>query len=198
MLKTCVCVLSNANVSNIVDGDIIGVDKGALICHRNNIDMKYIIGDFDSVNDVERQELFDKYETVELNPIKDVSDAEASVIFALEKGYERIILICEMEGRFDHTLVVFKLVENYGCEIIDSHNHIYLLPKGKNIIKKGVYPYVSFFTNVVTTISISNVKYPLVNKVLYPKDTLCLSNEIIDAECIVESDTKIICIQSKD
>ena len=57
MLKTCYCVLTNAHCLPELKGDVIGVDKGALLCLEHGIQMHYLIGDFDSITEQEKSGL---------------------------------------------------------------------------------------------------------------------------------------------
>ena len=146
MLKTCLCVLTNAETLPDIKGDVIGVDKGAWICYQNGISMKAALGDFDSITETEKSLLMKACDSmIVLSPRKDVSDSEAAVLWAKENGYERIVLVTSMSGRFDHSYVNFRLVEQYGCELWDQQNHVFLIEEGSTAVHKQGYKYISFF-----------------------------------------------------
>ncbi len=199
MLKTCYCVLTNAQYLPSLDGDVIGVDKGALLCLEHQIQMNGLIGDFDSISELDKAALQKQFPEMTILPArKDVSDSEAAVLWALERGYERIVLITSMSGRFDHSYVNFKLVEKYGCELLDESNHIYLIEQGKTTVIKGSWKYISFFACDDAIITLEGFSYPLKNYPLTKNDVLCLSNEIIDESGDVITNAKLWCIQSND
>ena len=199
MLKTAYCVLTNATFLPELDGDVIGVDKGALICLKKGIPMKMALGDFDSVTSEEKQLLTQSCEAMTvLNPRKDVSDSEAAVLWAKEKGYERIVLVTSMSGRFDHSVVNYRLVANYGCELVDEQNHIFLIQKGHTEIEEQNYRYVSFFAVEKATVTLQGFSYDLNEYVLDCKDVLCLSNEILNKKGTVITTGQLWCIQSND
>lgn len=199
MLKTCTCVLTNAQYLSQLEGDVIGVDKGALICLEQGIQMRGLIGDFDSISELDKQALHQRFPEMKILPVrKDVSDSEAAVCWAMDEGYERIVLLTSMSGRFDHSYVNFKLVEKYGCELLDELNHIFLIQPGKTIVSKGSWKYISFFACEDAVITLEGFSYPLKDYFLSKDDVLCLSNEILGEQGSVSVDAKLWCIQSND
>ena len=199
MLKTAYCVLTNARFLPHFDGDVIGVDKGALICLKHGIPMKTALGDFDSVSSQEKALLEKNCDSmIVLNPRKDVSDSEAAVLWARENGYERIVLVTSMSGRFDHTYVNFRLVANYGCELLDEQNHVFLIRKGIWDIEKKDYHYISFFAIDNAVVTLQGFSYDLNQYELDQKNVLCLSNEILNKKGTVTTTGNLWCVQSKD
>lgn len=199
MLKTCYCILTNAHYLPELKGDVIGVDKGALLCLEHGIQMHYLIGDFDSITEDEKSVLKKQFPDLTLLPErKDVSDSEAAVLWAKQQRYQRIVLVSSMSGRFDHGYVNFKLVEKYGCELLDESNHIFLVEKGTTVIYKDNWKYVSFFACDEAEVTLEGFSYPLDHYHLTKTDVLCLSNEILKDQAIVTTTSKLWCIQSND
>ena len=199
VLKTCFCVLTNAAYLPELDGDVIGVDKGALICLQKGIKMTSLIGDFDSIDSNDLNLLKSHYADMNLLSCrKDVSDSEAAVLWAKQQGYERIVLLTSMSGRFDHSYVNFRLVEKYGCELMDQQNHVFLIPPGMYEIIRKDYQYVSFFSCDDAVVSLEGFEYPLDHYHLKKDDVLCLSNEIKADKGRVATSGKLWCILSKD
>lgn len=103
-------VLKLAEQVPMMDCDYIGADKGALILSKQKINMIAAIGDFDSV---EKQDLLliQKYsdEMICLNPIKNDSDSEAALKYALKKGYDEISMYGAFGGRMDHSYYNIRL-----------------------------------------------------------------------------------------
>ena len=199
MLKTCVCVLTNAATLPDIEADVIGVDKGAWFCHQKGIPMKIALGDFDSITETEKSLLEKACDSmIVLNPRKDVSDSEAAVLWAKENGYERIVLVTSMSGRFDHSYVNFRLVEKYDCELWDQQNHVCLIKEGTTTVQKDGYRYISFFAVEQATVTLSGFSYDLNEHLLDSHTVLCLSNEIVHDTATVKTTAKLWCIQSND
>lgn len=191
-----------ANKAEHVDydefSDYIGVDGGCLFCLQHNLAMKYAIGDFDSINQQEKETLQKTCECIVLPKEKDVVDTEYAIAFAHEKGYEQIEVFGVTGGRQDHFLAIFQMLKkkDISFSIIDNQNIIYRLEKGTHRIEKKM-DYLSFYPCENTTISIQGVKYPLDYVTVSEKDTYLVSNEIIGAFATLEVDQRIIVIQSK-
>lgn len=203
MLKKCVvlaCKLTD-DIPNI-DCDYIGVDKGALTLAKKGIMMERAIGDFDSIDEKDLKTI-DKhcYKLIKLNPIKDVSDSDAAINLAKELGYEEIIILGGLGNRQDHSYVNMMLMikEEGRVSILDKHNFIRIFKRGTYNINKMGFKYISFFPIKNSVISLEDMKYPLLNKILEEHDLIGLSNEILDevGKMIVHQGM-IICIQSND
>lgn len=165
-----------------VQADYIGADKGALYLAEKGIRMKLAIGDFDSVEekDISLIRSFAD-EFIRLNPVKDDSDSEAAILAAFERGYDEIWLAGATGGRMDHSFVNIRLALKYPGKLwlCDDQNLIYTLCEGSHVVKKGKYPYISFFTEDGADITLEGFKYPLTDRKLTRKDLYTVSNEII-------------------
>ena len=180
----------------------IGVDKGALTLARNGKRMLVAIGDFDSVEESDLAYIKEYSDTLlQLNPIKDDTDSEAAVMYAIEKGYQKIHLYGGLGGRLDHAMINLRLASRF-CETVylhDQNNFIYSLAEGVHSIDKHEYTYISFFTEDEAIISLEGLKYPLDKQQLTNKDTYTTSNEILEDRGIVTVHAgKVTVIQSKD
>ena len=180
----------------------IGVDKGALTLARNGKRMLLAIGDFDSVEESDLAYIKEYSDTLlQLNPIKDDTDSEAAVMYAIEKGYQKIHLYGGLGGRLDHAMINLRLVSRFPETVYlhDQNNFIYSLAEGVHSIDKRDYTYISFFTEDKATISLEGLKYPLDKQQLTNKDTYTTSNEILEDRGIVTVHAgKVTVIQSKD
>ena len=180
----------------------IGVDKGALTLARNGKRMLLAIGDFDSVEESDLAYIKEYSDTlIQLNPIKDDTDSEAAVIYAIQKGYQKIHLYGGLGGRLDHAMINLRLVSRFPETVYlhDQNNFIYSLAEGVHSIEKCDYTYISFFTEDEATISLEGFKYPLDKQQLTNKDTYTTSNEILEDSGIVTVHAgKVTVIQSKD
>lgn len=201
-METSVAIILKRCESIPTAENYIGVDKGALTLARNGKRMLLAIGDFDSVEESDLAYIKEYSDTLlQLNPIKDDTDSEAAVMYAIEKGYQKIHLYGGLGGRLDHAMINLRLVSRFPETVYlhDQNNFIYSLAEGVHSIDKRDYTYISFFTEGEATISLEGFKYPLDKQQLTNKDTYTTSNEILDRRGIVTVHAgKVTVIQSKD
>jgi thiamine diphosphokinase len=201
-METSVAIILKRCDSIPTAENYIGVDKGALTLARNGKRMLLAIGDFDSVEESDLAYIKEYSDTLlQLNPIKDDTDSEAAVMYAIEKGYQKIHLYGGLGGRLDHAMINLRLVSRFPETVYlhDQNNFIYSLAEGVHSIDKRDYTYISFFTEDKATISLEGFKYPLDKQQLTNKDTYTTSNEILEDRGIVTVHAgKVTVIQSKD
>ncbi len=201
-METSVAVILKRCTTIPTAENYIGVDKGALTLARNGKRMLLAIGDFDSVEESDLSSIKEYSDTfIQLNPIKDDTDSEAAVMYAIEKGYQKIHLYGGLGGRLDHAMINLRLVSRFPETVYlhDQNNFIYSLAEGVHSIDKRDYTYISFFTEDKATISLEGLKYPLDKQQLTNKDTYTTSNEILEDRGIVTVHAgKVTVIQSKD
>jgi len=201
-METSVAIILKRCESIPTAENYIGVDKGALTLARNGKRMLLAIGDFDSVEESDLAYIKEYSDTLlQLNPIKDDTDSEAAVMYAIEKGYQKIHLYGGLGGRLDHAMINLRLVSRFPETVYlhDQNNFIYSLAEGVHSIDKREYTYISFFTEDEATISLEGFKYPLDKQQLTNKDTYTTSNEILEDRGIVTVHAgKVTVIQSKD
>ena len=201
-METSVAIILKRCESIPTAENYIGVDKGALTLARNGKRMLLAIGDFDSVEESDLAYIKEYSDTlIQLNPIKDDTDSEAAVMYAIQKGYQKIHLYGGLGGRLDHAMINLRLVSRFPETVYlhDQNNFIYSLAEGVHSIDKRDYTYISFFTEDKATISLEGFKYPLDKQQLTNKDTYTTSNEILEDRGIVTVHAgKVTVIQSKD
>jgi len=197
-MKSVNLVASLPYNAEYLPGDFIGVDKGAQYLLEKNIDMIAVVGDFDSIDKTSYQNLLDNNTNIiKLDPIKDNTDLDKAIEYALARGYEAINVYGALGQRVDHTLININLLKrNKMIRLFDETSIIYVLKKGIHQIEINEYKYYSFFAIEECNISLTNFKYPLKNYCLKLDDTLCISNEIQGDACI-EIDEDIIVVVSK-
>ncbi len=195
-------VLKLAEQVPMMDCDYIGADKGALILSKQKINMIAAIGDFDSV---EKQDLLliQKYsdEMICLNPIKNDSDSEAALKYALKKGYDEISMYGAFGGRMDHSYYNIRLAFMYPnlLTLYDTCNKVYALKKGIYRIQKDDYPYISFFTDSKAKITLEGFEYPLDHYEMDQTTIFTLSNSILKEEAVLTIEEGILLVlQTKD
>lgn len=187
---------------------IIAADYGLTIADSINLELDYIVGDFDSVSET----ILEKYRNVS-TPIqtfpkeKDKTDTQIAMELALMHSPSEIHLLGATGTRLDHVLANLHLLmlpmqlHIHAC-ILDSYNKIYLKNQSFTIKKSEQYGnYVSLlpFDGQVTRLTLTGFKYPLNNITLTAGSSLGISNEIMNEEASVEFKNGIlIVIESRD
>ncbi len=180
--------------------DVIGVDRGALTAVRQGIPLRCAIGDFDSINEIEKAEIAAVCEMHTLPSHKDETDSEAAILYALQQGYEEIILYGGLGGRMDHALANLYLLmyRDFPLTLQDEHHIITKHQAGTLIVEKR-FTYLSILALEATIISESNVAYPLHKRHIKPGDVYTISNEITaDHAEIIIHEGSILLIQCED
>lgn len=187
MSKVMLIAARSKHIPIVDNCDYIGIDRGALIAIRQGLRLKCAIGDFDSVNEVERKEI-ERATIVHSMPArKDDTDSEAALHYALQQGYDDIILYGCFGGRIDHAMANMYLLmhRDYPLTLMDEHNTAKILKQGNYHIA-NTHKYLSFLALEDSIISERGVSYPLIEKDISPDIILTISNEIIDDEAIID------------
>ncbi len=186
---------------NLSDYYLIGVDKGALNLVKNNYKVDLAIGDFDSVSKKEFNLIKgNSKELIVLNPIKDKTDTEEALDYALKKSSDITIFGGIIGKRIEHFLSNLTLFYKFNdLKIVDNNSLI--LYKDKISLNKEdykEYKYVSFFTLTNTTLTLKGFKYNLDNFALSLENcSLTTSNEILSDIASVISSNKVLIVFSK-
>lgn len=165
----------------------IGADRGALTLINSGLQLDYALGDFDSVNKVELEQIRDKTTRFEIFPAeKDETDLE----LALEQAYllkpETIIMFGVTGGRKDHELINIQLlysIVKHGIQgiIIDKDNYLELTLPGRHLLNHDAdYSSISFipFSEEVKGLTLNGFYYPLENERISWGSTRCISNKL--------------------
>lgn len=166
--------------------DVIGIDRGALTAVRQGIPLRCAIGDFDSVSEAEKAEIAAVCTLQTLPRHKNETDSEAAIRYAVDQGYEEIVLYGGLGGRMDHALANFYLLMHRDFPLVlqDEHHRIMKCKTGTYTVKKQ-FTYLSILALEPTIISESGVAYPLSKRCITPADIYPISNEIINTEALV-------------
>lgn len=162
---------------------IIAADAGYLNAKRLGVAPSIVVGDLDSLGE---EELDGQAELVRLPREKDLTDTQAAVSLALEKGAREIVIIGGLDGRIDHALSNMAILEalfekKIRAVITDGRNRVrYIKDSGEIIVRDG-FKYLSVIAadKVVKGVSIEGCKYPLKNAKLYRGEQFAVSNEIL-------------------
>ncbi|WP_286231456.1 thiamine diphosphokinase [Neobacillus mesonae] len=188
----------------------VGVDRGVYHLLKKNIKPEIAFGDFDSVSHDELS--FIESQVAELKryqPIKDETDTELALNWALEQKPKTIRLFGATGGRIDHLFANVQLLFNplkseqdADILLIDRYNEIFLKAPGMYKIKKQAKKkYISFvpLTLDITDLTLTGFKYPLKNRHISLGSTLCISNELVsDYGTFSFSEGILIVIRSHD
>lgn len=160
---------------------IIAADGGQNRAREFGLQPDCVIGDFDSTT---LNEDFDcLYITYPAE--KDLTDTEAALTHALEKGCRNVILLGGMGGRLDHTMGNIGLLDKYynafdHMEFIDGKNKMELLKdSGRTLKRDARYKYFGLVSlnAEASGIDIRGAKYELTGASLERASTLGVSNE---------------------
>lgn len=182
---------------------IIAADGGQNRAREFGLQPDCVIGDFDSTT---LNEDFDcLYITYPAE--KDLTDTEAALTHALEKGCRNVILLGGMGGRLDHTMGNIGLLDKYyssfdHMEFIDGKNRMELLRDSDRTLKRDVrYKYFGLVSlnAEASGIDIRGAKYELTGASLERASTLGVSNEFSeDTVTIRVQDGTLLIVRSAD
>ncbi|MBR4495933.1 MAG: thiamine diphosphokinase [Acholeplasmatales bacterium] len=187
------------NKNDFIDSYVIGIDKGALYCLKNDIKMDLAVGDFDSISNDDFKAIKKITKVIKLNPIKDDTDTEHAL--NLVKDYDEILILGGIKGnRIEHFISMLLYLKTYpNLKIKDDNSLIYSMNNDFILKKENEYKYISFFSiDNESIISLKGFKYDLDNYKLKENDPLCISNEIISDEAYVKLNGRLLIIMSKD
>lgn len=188
----------------------IGVDRGALTLLEEGISVDEAVGDFDSINQAEKQEVLQQATRIHAYPPeKNETDLEIALDLAVSLKADQIYLFGVTGGRLDHALINIQLLlhpvlmeKNIPALMIDKWNQLELVNPGSHTVKKErPYPYVSLvpYTQLVEGISLAGFYYPLEDYTLRWGSTRCISNELVSEYATVTFATgKLLIIKSSD
>ncbi len=183
------------------DSYIIGIDKGAYLLASEGLFFDEAVGDFDSVDEKEYQDI-EKYagKITKLNPMKDESDTAHAYERYKDKG-DRIILLGAIQGkRIEHFIAnMFLLLKDEKVCFVDENSNIYSLSARKTpYLFKRKDAYYSFFPIEEAILTLEGFQYPLKEKVLAKGDALGLSNELAAKEgSLLLEKGKLLVIETK-
>lgn len=166
---------------------VIAADSGLMYADKLELQVDYILGDYDSVKSDILEKYSKKIETVTYPTEKDYTDTHIAVLTAIRNGAASIAIIGATGTRYDHAMTnIFVLKEaidkDVECAIYDACNKIYLKQAPFSIEKDRQYgDYISFvpMTDGVR-LTLKGVKYPLNDYCLRQGMSICQSNEIVD------------------
>lgn len=169
--------------SKIRENDyIICADGGYDHAVKMGLSPDILIGDFDSVSELPKTSEIIKYPAR-----KDFTDGELAVKYAIEHGFDDVLLLAMTGDRADHTITDILLLTQCknGC-IADDNNEIYLLRDSVTVSgRKGDTVSIVPVGGDVGGITTHNLEYPLCNETLYFGESRGVSNVMTAEECVI-------------
>ncbi|GAA4866284.1 thiamine diphosphokinase [Paenibacillus vulneris] len=188
---------------------IIGADKGALFLLQHDIIPDLALGDFDSVTpeDLLRIQRESK-QFISCDPVmKDLTDTEMALNWALEQHPQEVVLCGVLGTRWDHSLANLHLLRKallagVSCYIADAHNRIRLMDSREPLkLHKGRHSNVSLLplSMEVAGITLEGFQYPLHNATLTIGQSLGISNVLIEPVGVITiTSGLLLVIESSD
>lgn len=169
----------------VVDGALIYAKEAGIV-------PDYIVGDFDTVEELLLEE-YPKEIVFRHPPEKDWTDTELAAELAVRDGCREIVFLGATGTRLDHSLanifLLQQLLEN-GIQgmIVDEYNKLYI--RNRSFFVEKEKQYGKFFsllplTDKVTGVTLTGVKYPVEKRDFYRKHSLGVSNEIIEDVAVI-------------
>ncbi|MFC4557068.1 thiamine diphosphokinase [Virgibacillus kekensis] len=166
----------------------IGADRGALTVIENGISPAFAVGDFDSINEREKEVVRSNADSFTTYPSeKDQTDLEIALDKAISMDPQEIYLFGVTGGRLDHAMTNIQLLylllkKNVKGIIIDTQNRMELTEPGSHEVSRSeTFPYISFvpLSKNVEGLTLQGFYYPLNDQSIMWGSTLCISNKLI-------------------
>ena len=190
-MKSCIIFGAGAYDAQVpvksTDQLVIAADAGYEQCVKCGFVPDYVIGDFDSLCKVPGLS-----NVIRLPVEKDVTDMNAAVTLALERGCKVIHLYGGMGGRPDHTLANYALL----TKISQKNAAAYLYGEGYTVTavtngaltltgRRGETVSVFAWTDTAEGVTLRGLKYPLENATLTSNFALGVSNSFAEETAVI-------------
>ncbi len=186
-------IFGSTSGKQIEDADFfISADSGARHCRMLGIVPDIMAGDFDSVSRNDYEALIDAGSKVLQYPAeKDMTDSEIAVEMAIDKGFDRVLLIGATGTRLDHSLSnisLLKKLTDAGIDgvIINESNYVRLI-KDEIRLERVDDAYVTLlpFGGNAMGVTTQGLYYPLDDATLEVGSSWGVSNRFTeDTACI--------------
>lgn len=174
-------------LEEIKKGDfVIGVDRAAYWLLKHGVTPDVAIGDFDSTTEKEFRLIKKSIKIIKAYPAeKNQTDMELALAYAKKLHPKEVIIFGATGTRLDHTLANLHLLDKHI--LIDKMNRVRLIGRGKTIIDKASYRYISLipYTNSIR-LTLQGFRYNVVGKTLRQGLARGVSNEIVGEKAIIE------------
>ncbi len=140
-------------------------DGGANSAYELSLTPDYVIGDLDSIRDDVKDHFSSRCEIIHYER-QDDTDLEKSLKFAIEKGFEEVVLLGGTGDRLDHTIcnlgIVLKFFGKITIKLVHDNSILVPYADGEYVIKTIPNETVSLYGfNNETLITSEGLQYPL-------------------------------------
>lgn len=165
---------------------IIAADSGYLSACDCGVLPDVFIGDFDSVL---KEEVKAK-KIISLNPVKDKTDTQEAIDFAVSQGAKEISILGALGKRIDHTIANIHLLKyaldlGARAQIVDTDTYITLAGNVLSLDKKDGYCLSLLPLTDCFGVSVSGVYYPLHNANMPIGNPYGISNEFTKDSAVI-------------
>ncbi|MBR4086101.1 MAG: thiamine diphosphokinase [Lachnospiraceae bacterium] len=176
---------------------VIAVDGGINYCGILEIEPDIILGDFDSVNEAQREAILNMKEqapdrVIALKPEKDDTDMLAALKLGLEMGYDDFLIYGATGGRLEHTLANIQCLlylKNHDAVgyLMDGSGMIFVIKNEEVKLRDNLEGYFSLFClgKEAKGVTIKGMKYELEDYTMTNDFPIGVSNEFIGKEASV-------------
>jgi thiamine pyrophosphokinase len=183
---------------------IICADGGLVYAESLSVIPDIIIGDMDSIKNINPKN-YKNSEIIKYPKDKDKTDAELSILKAIELKPQKITLLGFTGNRIDHFLSVLSLTNIIAKEgikslLVDEANEIYTI-YNEITLKKDDKKYLSIIpvNEIAGILYIKGTKYEISNMTIKRESSFGISNEITDEYAEIKTNNDgIYIIKSKD
>lgn len=176
---------------------VIAVDGGINYCSVLEIEPDILLGDFDSVNEAQREAILQMKNEVPdrvvvLKPEKDDTDMLAALRLGLEKGYDYFLIYGGCGGRVEHTIANIQcllFLKNHGAVgyLMDGSGMLFVMQNEEVKLRENLEGYFSLFClgKEAKGVTIRGMKYELTDYCMTNDFPIGVSNEFIGKEATV-------------
>lgn len=189
------------------DDYIIAVDGGTHHILELGLSPSIIIGDLDSLSDGEKKIVEGrKIRTLIFSADKDETDLELAMNFAVESGYQNVLLVGALGRRLDQTLGNLSLLTNPSLSKVNLRMDdgleevIYIDKKGTIQGMAGDLVSLVPWGGDVTGITTRGLRWALKSETLFSHKTRGISNQLLseDASVTINSGHLLVIHRRKD
>ena len=176
---------------------VIAVDGGINYCGILEIEPDIILGDFDSVNEAQREAILTMKEqapdrVIALKPEKDDTDMLAALKMGLKMGYDYFLIYGATGGRLEHTLANIQCLlylKNHDAVgyLMDGSGMIFVMKNEEVKLRDNLEGYFSLFClgKEAKGVTIKGMKYELEDYTMTNDFPIGVSNEFIGKEATI-------------
>ena len=199
--KKCIVIgAGDLTVGQVPVGEedlVIAVDGGINYCSVLEIEPDILLGDFDSVNEAQREAIMQMKEeaperVVVLKPEKDDTDMLATLRLGLEKGYDYFLIYGGCGGRVEHTIANIQcllFLKNRGAVgyLMDGSGMMFVMKDEEVKLRENLEGYFSLFClgKEAKGVTIRGMKYEPTDYCMTNDFPIGVSNEFVGKEATV-------------